>query len=78
MLSIQPEWFYILVPKLDMQNQITNSVSLLGEHCQCNMDGSTSPTCDIENDQCDCQPFVTGKKCDTCMDGYSALQMFCW
>ena len=34
------------------------------------MDGSTSPTCDIDNDQCDCQPFVTGKNCDTCMDGY--------
>ena len=37
------------------------------ENCNCNPLGSTSNECDITTGQCQCQPGVTGLKCDTCM-----------
>ena len=36
--------------------------------CQCNVEGSTSISCDESSGKCDCKDFVVGDKCNQCDD----------
>lgn len=55
-----------------------NDVFLQLSACNCSEDGSDparNMDCDRETGQCYCKQFVTGRRCDECLDGYFALQL---
>ena len=41
--------------------------------CECDTRGSYNTSCDRQSGQCYCKPNVMGKRCDTCREGYYAL-----
>ncbi|KAF6021666.1 LanB2 [Bugula neritina] len=45
--------------------------------CECNSFGTESDkldVCELETGQCSCLPYVTGRQCDQCEDGYFNLE----
>ena len=42
---------------------------LIDLDCDCNADGSTSLQCK-DDGSCDCKNYITGQKCDQCMENY--------
>lgn len=44
--------------------------------CQCDILGSTGPSCDIQTGQCICKPKIGGLKCTLCEPGFYNLTRF--